>query len=109
MPDGHPTSAEVEGGRCPFARGHGGHKEAPSGSDGHGRNVHDGLDPPDASSEDACAAHAAVRGDMKGRGVVEVTSSGMTHSCVSSHGRRMCQAYLDTWRQHRWRDDAYYL
>lgn len=68
------------------------------------------------SMGDECAAHALPgrertgdTGAMKRRGVVEVTSSGMTHSCMTTHGRTMCEAYLQSWRQHRWRDDAYYM
>lgn len=40
---------------------------------------------------------------------MEVTTSGMTHSCLSVHGKVMCEAYLERWRQHRWRDDAFFL
>lgn len=63
------------------------------------------------SGDGGCAAALAggTGEDKKGRGVVEVTSSGMTHSCLSSHGKTLCEAYLKTWPEHRWRDDAYYL
>lgn len=68
-----------------------------------------------AGDEDVCELHAAGEGrledvvDGRGRGVVEVTTSGMTHSCLVDHGKGMCEAYLSRWGQHRWRDDAYYL
>lgn len=65
-----------------------------------------------SGATDAGCAAALAGGeddDRVGRGVVEVTSSGMTHSCLSSHGERMCEAYLRNWPEHRWREDAYYL
>ena len=73
------------------------------------------LDAKKTPSDADCAAHSAAgrgNGAAKGesnRGVVEVTTSGMTHSCLSSHGRWMCAGCLDRWNQHRWRDDTYYL
>ncbi|CAN0194145.1 unnamed protein product, partial [Ectocarpus fasciculatus] len=68
-----------------------------------------------AGSAAECAAHSGAGGggpadgSGRGRGVVEVTTSGMTHSCLSVHGKTMCEAYLNRWTEHRWRDDAFYL
>eukprot|EP00903_Cladosiphon_okamuranus_P014674 g13601.t1 len=100
LPPGHPpiesdAKSSGAGAGCPFAKRGGAASAAePSGSGPE------------------CAAHSGVggaAGSGEGRGVVEVTTSGMTHSCLSTHGKMMCEAYLDRWRQHRWREDAFFL
>lgn len=105
LPPGHPPieadaksgGAGEGGGGCPFAK--------------RGNAAPAAAETPGSGAE--CAAHSGVggaaAGSGEGRGVVEVTTSGMTHSCLSVHGKVMCEAYLERWRQHRWRDDAFFL
>ncbi|CAN0505676.1 unnamed protein product, partial [Ectocarpus sp. 8 AP-2014] len=136
LPPGHPPVGASEGGasRCPFAKNGGrgaaasaagptatkaacdrGEKDCVPASPGGGVSDsrdydydREGSGASGAGSAE-CAAHSGVGGGpADGRGVVEVTTSGMTHSCLSVHGKTMCEAYLKRWREHRWRDDAFY-
>ncbi|CAN0425660.1 unnamed protein product, partial [Discosporangium mesarthrocarpum] len=55
-------------------------------------------------------ATAALGGEEgRGRGVVEVTTSGMTHSCNSTYGPWACSTHLGTFPRHRWSPDSYYM
>eukprot|EP00904_Undaria_pinnatifida_P005922 jgi/Undpi1/245/HiC_scaffold_1.g00242.m1 len=138
VPPGHPSledmmasgggSGERRGGGCPFSK-----RSAPEKCIGDCTTTTTATAATATTDSDtttattpatalnSCAAHSRVGGSGgdggwggdggggEGRGVVEVTTSGMTHSCLSSHGKTMCEAYLQRWRQHRWRDDAYFI
>lgn len=125
LPSGHPDIDEAvsRGGGCPFSKkasedddtdhvtGDASMAEEELGTGDY--KLSTGVDEAQGREDRAslCAAHSGVGGGVggEGRGVVEVTTSGMTHSCLSTHGKAMCEAYLNPWPEHRWRDDAYYM